>query len=101
MKHLLLIAIAGILVTVILPTMFGIYSGCDGTKFIHPPNDKKELLERHLGYIKEGYVIQGFPHDGWFVSMYPSAQDKGYPKKIFNFFYKWSVYYNFKWFDKC
>jgi len=86
---------------IMIPVILGIYSGCCGTKFIHNKERKKELLKSHRLLIEEGYIIQGFPHNGWSVSYYPSTNRSWFYPKIYDFFYKWSVFYNFKWFDKC
>ena len=85
----------------VIPVAFGIYSGCCGTKFIHSKEVKAELLKSHLLLIKKGYVIQGFPRNGWGVSHYPTTNRDWFYPKIYDFFYKWCIFYNFKWLNKC
>tara|TARA_R110000796_G_scaffold221769_1_gene337944 strand:+ start:1446 stop:1745 length:300 start_codon:yes stop_codon:yes gene_type:complete len=85
----------------LLPIFFGAYEFFIGTKFIHTKERKKEELKRHLKLIKDGYIIQGFPHNGWSVSYYPSSNDKWFYPKMYSFVYKWAVYYRFKWFNMC
>ena len=85
----------------IIPVILGIGEFFGGTKYIHTPEIKNKLLISHKKLIEEGNVIQGFPNNGWSVSYYPlSNRDWFYPK-IYDYFYKWSVYYRFKWFDRC
>ena len=101
MKTLIIVIICVCLYFMILPIVFGIYSGCRGEKYIYRKEKKKELLESHLNLIKQGYIIQGFPYNGWSVSYYPKTDRTWFYPKMFDYFYKWSVYYNFKWLDRC
>ena len=101
METIIIVIICMCLYLIILPIVLGIYYGCGGKKCIYEKENKKELLESHLKLIKEGNIIQGFPHDGWSVSYYPKTNSTWFYPKVFDYFYKWSVYYNFKWFDIC
>jgi len=101
MKNLIIVLICVVSYFITIPIILGIYSGCGGSKYIYEKAEKEELLKSHLQLIKEGNVIQGFPHDGWSVSYYPLSNSTCFYTKIYDYFYKWSVYYNFKWFDRC
>ena len=84
-----------------VPIFFGLFEFFKGTKYIHTKKDKNKLLIRHLKLIKEGNIIQGFPHNGFSVSYYPSSNDRWFYPRLYSFIYKWAVYYRFKWFDMC
>lgn len=85
----------------LIPVVFGIIKFFGGIKYVYKQSQKDELLKRHLALIKDGYIIQGFPHYGWSVSYYPSTDRTWFYPKIYDFFYKWSVYYRFKWCNRC
>lgn len=86
----------------LLVFILGIYGGLNcKCKYVHPPDKKKELIKWGLNKIQEGYIIQGFEHYGWAVSFYPSKNRDWYLPKIFDWSYKWTVYYSFKWFNLC
>jgi len=86
---------------IVLPVIFGLAELFGGTKYIHTEEIKKELLISRRQLIEEGNVIQGFPHNSWGVSYYPLTNRDWFYPKIYDYFYKWSVYYRFKWFDRC
>ena len=85
----------------LIPAILGCLEFFKGHKYKYDPEEKEKLLIRHKKLIDEGYIIQGFPHNGWAVSYYPSSNRDWFYPKIYDFFYKWSVYYRFKWFDRC
>jgi len=102
MKRLIIyLGIILIFIFLISPIILGVLHGCGGYKYIYPPEKKIELLIEYKQLIKDGNVIQGFPYNGWFVSYYPITNSTWFFPKIYDFFYKWSVYYNFKWWDIC
>jgi hypothetical protein len=90
-----------LLISLMLPVFFGLFEFFEGTKYLHKKRTKEDLLISYLKLIKEGHIIQGFPHNGWSVSYYPSSNDKWFYPRIYSYFYKWSVYYRFKWCDRC
>jgi hypothetical protein len=99
MKKKLLIVL--ILYLIGLPVIFGLSHFFGGIKYVHPEKTKKELLINHRQLIKDGNVIQGFPYDGWNASYYPVTNRDWFYPKIHDYFYKWSIYYRFKWLDRC
>ena len=101
----ILYTIIFILITIFLfSLLFGMYNLFGGTKFVHTPEKKIELLKQYRGYIEEGYFVTDYPHydsswgKSWGMSI--NTGKISIIERFYNFNYNWSGYYRFKWFDK-
>ena len=96
-KYIMIVMILFLL----LPIMFGVMEFFGGVKYIHSPEPKRELLILYKKLIQEGNIIQGFPRNNLSVSYYLSTNRNWFYPKIYDYFYKWAVYYRFKWYNRC
>lgn len=85
----------------ILPFLFGVFEFFSGIEYVHTKERKKELLISHMKLIKDGYIIQGFPYRGFSVSYFAASNRYWFYPKLYDYFYKWAIYFRFKWFDRC